>query len=182
MTKRVATSGNTSKWHETCGKRALMLACAVCHRGQLSGVRMGWILFFWWGGGAHCAQLRSLVLSLGTLMSFLDLGKKWFVCNSVKTWFICCVMNKRTLLTSCWFRYRLKMSTLTPHALTFKIKTLTIFQASAYNVPVGGSIKKKKKSPTELFVCGRFSPARAGFQSRSREPWKVRGRGEKKTA
>lgn len=38
----------------------------------------------------------------------------------------------------------LEMSTLTPHALPFKIKTLTILHASAYDMPVGGSKKKKK--------------------------------------
>lgn len=63
----------------------------------------------------------------------------------------------------------LEMSTLTPHALPFKIKTLTMLHASAYDMPVGGS-KKKKNCPMELFACGRFSPVRAGFKSRSREP------------
>lgn len=72
----------------------------------------------------------------------------------------------------------LEISTLTPHALPFKIKTLTMLHVSAYDMPVGGS-KKKRNCPMELFACGRFSPARAGFLSRSREPWKVRGREKK---
>lgn len=140
--------------------------------GQLRGVRVAWILFFWGGRGGRRTRICMCQLKENwpARICFWQLDQQ-------KNWFICWVLTQITLLTSCWFCHVWKCL-LWLHMLSLsKSKHWQTLHASAYDMPVGGS-KKKKNSSNGIVCVWPFFASEGGIQVK--EPRAMKSQGEQK--